>query len=226
MATQTGGSARPGADAAALARNGALAGRWTLDPQASRAEFAVRHFWGAITVRGRFERLAGEGSVARDGTVTGQLVIDAASLTTNNKQRDQHLRSADFFDIQHHPQVVLTLRQASLTDDGQLAAQGTLEAAGVTEPVSFTAEVVAANPDAVTLRAELTVDRTRFGMTWSPMRMASMQATGTVTAQFTRGSHQPPSSSVTPEPATTPDGRARPGADPQTGPLHQLPGPT
>ena len=56
------------------------------------------------------------------------------------------------------------------------------------EPVSFTADVVQASPDAVTLRAELTVDRGRYGMTWSPMRMAAMHATGTVTARFTRGS--------------------------------------
>ena len=186
MATETDRFPHPGADAAVLARNGALAGRWTLDPQASRVEFAVRHFWGAVTVRGRFERLEGEASAGQDGTVTGLLVIDAASLNTKNKQRDKHLLSTDFFDVQHHPRVVLTVRRASLADDGQLAAEGTLEVAGIAEPVSFTAEVVAANPDAVTLRADLTVDRTRFGMTWSPMRMASMQATGSVTARFTR----------------------------------------
>ena len=188
MTTEAGGIREAGADAAALARTGALAGRWTLDPQASSAEFRVRHFWGAITVRGRFERLDGEGSVAPDGDVTGRLVIDAASLTTRNKQRDKHLRSADFFHVEQHPQVVLTVGRASLTDDGRLAAEGALAAAGVAEPVSFTADVVEASPDAVTLRAELTVDRSRHGMTWSPMRMAAMHATGSVTARFTRAS--------------------------------------
>ncbi len=197
MTTEAGGISQAGAEVAALARNGALAGRWTLDPQASSAEFRVPHFWGVITVRGRFERLDGEGSVAPDGQVTGRLVIDAASLTTQNKQRDKHLRSADFFHVEQHPQVVLTVGRASLTDDGRLAGEGVLAAAGVAEPVSFTADVLQASPDAVTLRAELTVDRSRYGMTWSPMRMAALQATGSVTARFTRALGGPPANGTT-----------------------------
>ena len=171
---------------AALARDGALAGRWVLDPRASRVEFRVRHFWGAVTIRGWFERLEGEGVVGPDGKVTGQLVMDAASLNTKNKQRDRHLRSGDFFDAADHPRVVVTVSRAELTHGPQLAAEGELEAAGVREPVSFTGEVVDASADAVTLQGELTVDRSRFGMTWSPLRIASMQATGSVTARFTR----------------------------------------
>jgi polyisoprenoid-binding protein YceI len=193
MAAEAGGTAQAGADVQALVRDGALAGRWVLDPGASRVEFHVRHFWGAVTVRGWFERLEGEGAVGPDGKVAGQLVVDAGSLNTKNKQRDRHLRSADFFDAQSHPRVVLTVSGAELTRGAQLAAEGELEAAGVREPLSFTAEVVDASPDAVTLQAELTVDRSRFGMTWSPLRMASMQATGSVTARFTRaGAGSPP----------------------------------
>jgi hypothetical protein len=48
--------------------------------------------------------------------------------------------------------------------------------------ISFTADITEARPDAVTLRAELTVDRSRFGMTWSPMRISSLQAAGSITA--------------------------------------------
>jgi len=193
MTTEAGGPwAQPvGGDVVALAREGALAGRWTLDPGASRVEFRVRHFWGLITVRGRFERVEGQGSAGPDGTGTGRLVADAASLTTGNKQRDRHLRSADFFDTERHPRVVLTVRQATLTADGRLAAEGMLEAAGIAEPVSFTADVVEASPDVVTLRAELTVDRSRYRMTWSPLRMAARHATGSVTARFTRTSGHP-----------------------------------
>ncbi len=193
MAAEAGGVAQAGADIAALVREGALAGRWVLDPRASRVEFGVRHFWGAVTVRGWFGRLEGEGTVGRDGKVTGQLVMDAASLNTKNKQRDRHLRSADFFGAADHPRVVVTVSQAELTRGGQLAAEGELEAAGVREPLSFTADVVDASADAVTLQAEVTVNRSRFGMTWSPLRIASMQATGSVTARFTRaGAGSPP----------------------------------
>ena len=61
MAAEAGRAAQVGTDVAALVRDGALAGRWVLDPRASRVEFRVRHFWGAVTVRGWFERLEGEG---------------------------------------------------------------------------------------------------------------------------------------------------------------------
>ncbi len=190
MSAEAGDTPRSGADLVALARDGALAGHWVLDPGQSRVEFRVRHFWGAITVRGWFERFEGEGDVSPDGTVTGRLVIDAASLNTKNKQRDKHMRTADFFDADKHPQVVVTVRRAALGGGGQLSGEGTLEAAGVTEPVSFTAEVLTASPDALTLRSEITVDRSRFGMTWSPLRMTAMQATGSVTARFTRAPAQ------------------------------------
>jgi polyisoprenoid-binding protein YceI len=188
MTAEAGGVAPSGTDVEALVREGALVGRWLLDPQASHVEFRVTHFWGAITVRGWFERLEGEGVVGPDGKVTGQLVMDAASLNSKNKQRDRHLRSADFFDAADHPRVVVTVSRVELTHGVQLAAEGELEAAGVREPVSFTGEVVDASADAVTLQGEVTVDRSRFGMTWSPLRMASMQATGSVTARFTRAS--------------------------------------
>ena len=161
-------------------------GQWRLDPQASRAEFAVPHFWHLITVRGQFDRIDGEGTIAPDGTATGRLVLDAASLNTRNQQRDKHLRSADFFSAEQHPEVVLTVSRAVPAGDGRLTAEATLEAAGVSQPVSLTADVADASPDAVTLRGELTVDRSRFGMTWSPLRMADLKATATVTARFTR----------------------------------------
>lgn len=164
----------------------AHAGQWRLDPQASSVEFSVPHFWHAIKVRGSFGQLSGQGTVAPDGSVTGQIVMDAASLDTRNEQRDKHLRSADFFNSDKHPQVVLAVTQATATPDGRFAMVGTLQAAGVEEPVSFTADLADAGNDAVTLRAQLTVDRSRYGMTWSPMKMAAMHATGSVTARFIR----------------------------------------
>ena len=93
-------------------------GRWTLDPAGSSAEFHAKQFWGAITVHGHFERLEGEGTVAPDGTVSGVVRLDAASLTTKNNKRDKHLRSADFFDTEHHPNVTITVTRLSLDPDG------------------------------------------------------------------------------------------------------------
>ena len=109
-------------DWVALLRAGTAAGGWTLDPQASNVQFAVKHFWGAVTVRGQFEQIAGEGAATAEAGLTGTMSFDATSLTTKNKQRDKHLRSADFFDTEHHPMVVLTVTEATPLDGGCRAA--------------------------------------------------------------------------------------------------------
>jgi polyisoprenoid-binding protein YceI len=114
------------------------------------------------------------------------LTFDARSLTTKNKQRDKHLRSADFFDTENHPMVVLTVTETTALDDGALVCKGTLEAAGHREPIEFTAHVKEFTDHAVTLTADLVVDRARFGMTWSPMRIAAYDVLATVTASFVR----------------------------------------
>ena len=174
------------ADAGALLDDGTVAGRWVLDPAGSRAEFHVKHFWGAVTVHGSFGQITGEGSVGPDGTVTGRVCIEASSLGTGNKKRDEHLRSADFFDAGRHPQVVVTVTAATPVGRAAVACQGSLEAAGHAEPVEFTAHVEDASAEIVVVRADLVVDRTRFAMTWSPLGMASAMAHGTVVARFVR----------------------------------------
>ncbi len=170
----------------AMLKSGQAQGQWSLDPASSSVQFAVRHFWRAITVRGTFEQLEGAGTVAPDGSVSGRLTMQSGSLSTKNKQRDKHLRSADFFDAEKHPTVVLNVTEATPAASGEIAMRGTLTAAGHSEPVSFTARAQDIGPDAVTLRADLVVDRTLFGMTWSPMGIAAKEAAGTVVARFTR----------------------------------------
>ena len=118
-------------DVAAVATTvGQPEGQWSLDAARSRAEFHVKHFWGAITVHGLFERLQGEGTVGPGGMISGRLVIDAASLNTNNPKRDQHLRSAEFFDVAHHPDVVVSVRDLTLADATALCGRVAVEAAG------------------------------------------------------------------------------------------------
>jgi polyisoprenoid-binding protein YceI len=111
--------------------------------------------------------------------------MDAASLSTKNRKRDEHLRSADFFDVENHPNVVVTVT-AMPAGPAALACQGTLEAAGHARPIEFTAHVEDASAQAVTLRAETVVDRTGFAMTWSPLGTASAMARATVVARFVR----------------------------------------
>jgi polyisoprenoid-binding protein YceI len=178
------GSTTPGATSQLA--DGTAVGRWVLDPAQSTAEFRVKHFWGAITVRGTLGPMTGEATVSADGTMTGRISFDARSLDTGHKQRDKHLRSADFFHTDEHPQAVLTVTSARPAGPDGLECQGTLDVAGHTGPVTFTAHIQEAAGQAVALTAELRVDRAEFGMTWSPLHMASMTALGTVKARFTR----------------------------------------
>ena len=91
-----------------------------------------------------------------------------------------------FFDAGNHPHAVLTVTSARPAGPAELQCQGTLEAAAHARPVIFIAHIHEATAQAAVLTAELEVDRSEFGMTWSPLHIASMTAHGTVTARFAR----------------------------------------
>jgi len=162
------------------------ASEWTLDPSASSVEFHVKHFWGVMTVHGHFDTITGDGKVGADGTVSGEIRIVADSVSTKNKQRDKHLRSDDFFDAAAHPTITITTSGLTPSDGTELRGPITLSAAGHLQPVDTVVHVVSATAEGVTLRAEATVDRTAFDMTWSPLGMASHEARGELTARFVR----------------------------------------
>lgn len=162
------------------------AGAWVLDPAGSTVEFSGKSFWGAMPVRGTFGTVTGSGTVGEDGSVSGQLVIDAASLDSKNKTRDKHLRSADFFNVEQHPNVTVIVTSAR-QDGSSLACEGTLEAAGVSVPITFTATVESAAADGVVLHAELPIARSKLGMTWQQLPgMVKDQTRGKITARFVR----------------------------------------
>jgi polyisoprenoid-binding protein YceI len=159
-------------------------GRWALDPDNSRAEFAVKHFWGLTTVRGHFNSVAGELSIDPAGAAAGELRIDAATVDTGNARRDKHLRSADFFGADEHPHVVFTPSAVRRVDDSALEMQGRLAIAGHDEPLTLRVDAPHAAPD-LTLRATTVVDRRKFGMTWRPLGISHNDATLTVDARLT-----------------------------------------
>ena len=80
-----------------------ISGSWQLDPKRSSVEFRVRNFWGLATVKGHFDEYEGQLDLSSRPAI--ELTIDAASVQTGNDKRDRHLRSADFFDAEHHPGV-------------------------------------------------------------------------------------------------------------------------
>jgi polyisoprenoid-binding protein YceI len=143
---------------------------WRIDPARSRAEFRVRHFWGLTTVHGHFDRLDGRLRVLQDGRCEIELEIDAASLDTGNRKRDEHLRSPEFFDVERHPTVAFRSTSAD-PGDGRLRVTGRLEAAGEYAPLVLDA-AVRPDGDGLEIDAASTVDQRRLGMTWSPLGMA------------------------------------------------------
>jgi polyisoprenoid-binding protein YceI len=159
-----------------LLGSGAAAGDWELEPIASKAEFAVKHFWGRMTVKGGFERLIGSAQVDATGAVRANLEIEAASLKSHNANRDSHLRSKDFFNVVEYPKVTFASREVSVLGKDRLRIVGDLTAAGRSQAIEFEAQLAVASPDHVDVDATLSVDRTQFGMTWSPLRIAAPTA--------------------------------------------------
>src|SRR5205807_4114466 len=120
-------------------RSGAtISGSWRLDPQRSSVEFRVRSIWGLATVRGHFDDYHGHLDLSADPAI--ELTIGAASLETGNHKRDEHLRSADFFDVENHPRVRFVSDSVELKGD-TLKVHGQLSARDRSIPVELDAAV-------------------------------------------------------------------------------------
>jgi len=165
--------------------DGSLAGRWNLDPSRSSVKLRSRSMWGLAPVKGAFGQVSGEGVVSATGEVSGTIAVASASVDSKIKKRDQHLRSAEFFDSETYPQIVVTVERLTLTGDGA-TVDGTLQVRDRTRPLTFPAAVSLTGDGAVQLDAEVVVDRSEFGLMWSPMRTASMKNTITVRVVFVR----------------------------------------
>lgn len=110
--------------------------RWRIDPARSQVEFRTPTFWGLMTVKGHFARYDGTLDLGREPAI--ELTIEASSLNTNNKVRDKHLRSGDFFDVAEHPDVRFVSDSARLEGE-KLTASGKLYAAGKSMPLDVEA---------------------------------------------------------------------------------------
>lgn len=155
-------------------------GRWRLDPQRSRVEFRVGHFWGLVSVKGHFERYHGRLDLRANPAI--ELTIDAASLQTGNRKRDRHLRSSDFFDVEKHPRV--QFRSDSVELQGKtVKVRGQLSARGRSIPVQLDARVREVGGE-LEIEAATTARHRELGMTWSPLRMIRPRSELTVKARL------------------------------------------
>jgi polyisoprenoid-binding protein YceI len=142
-------------------------GTYSVDPSHSRVGLAVKHL-GIATVRGEFGTFAGSLALTEDGAVaTGN--VTAASVDTNEPQRDAHLRSPDFFDVERFPEIGFRSIAIRPVDDETFEIAGELTLHGVTREIALTAEIQGAEVDPwgnerVGLEITGQLDRADFGM--------------------------------------------------------------
>ncbi len=161
---------------------GYVAGTWTIDPVHSEVGFSVRHMM-VSKVRGKFTAFSGEivtGDDPLSSSVTAE--IDLKSINTGNEQRDDHIRSADFFEVETYP--TMTYRSTGVRVSGdEYVLDGELTLKGVTKSVPLTLELNGFGPDPFGgTRAGFTatgeINRREFNVNFS----APMQNGGVVVA--------------------------------------------
>ncbi|MFT4745395.1 MAG: polyisoprenoid-binding protein YceI [Nitriliruptoraceae bacterium] len=147
------------------------AGVWAIEPDHSTVEAVAKHM--VITkVRGRFDTISGKVEVADDPLASRiEVTIDAASINTNNADRDGHLRSPDFLDAEANPTVTFVSTAIRAAGDAY-EADGVLTLAGKSNPVTLSVQYggLAQDPWGNTralLSAATTINRADFGLTWN-----------------------------------------------------------
>jgi polyisoprenoid-binding protein YceI len=158
----------------ALATPQAPTTTWTIDPVHSVAEFKVKHMM-ISNVKGQFTALQGALTLD-DADMTRSRIeatIDATSIHTRDPQRDAHLKSPDFFDVERFPTLSFVSTRVARAANGELAVTGDLTIHGVTRQVTFTVDgPTAANKDPwgnvkVGASATTVIHRKDFGLTWN-----------------------------------------------------------
>src|SRR6202795_3672626 len=147
---------------------------WNIDPAHSVAEFKVKHMM-ISNVKGQFPKVTGTLTLDESDLANSRVeaVIEAASINTRDDQRDAHLKSADFFDVEKFPTLSFKSTRITRVADGELAVAGELTIHGVTRSVQFTVEgPTAATKDPwgntrVGLSATTKISRKDFGLTWN-----------------------------------------------------------
>jgi len=163
-----------------------MAGVWNLAPERSAITFKIRNMWGLLGVKGRFTEFSGDGQLTNKGAVYGRLDIRAASLRTGIGRRDQHLRSADFFDVERYPEisVVITALEPTTGNAADLRASFTIK--GIDEPVPLPVKIAELNDGSVRISGETKVERSQFGLGWNKFGVISPTATVAADAIFVR----------------------------------------
>ena len=147
---------------------------YTIDPAHSAADFKVRHLM-VTNVRGEFSGVSG--SLAFDPENPANSKVEAkiptATIQTRDPQRDAHLKSADFFDVEKFPEITFVSTKVAKNGDGEYRVTGDLTIHGVTKPVTLSVE--GPSPEVkdpwgnvkIGASASTKVNRKDFGLTWN-----------------------------------------------------------
>ncbi len=147
---------------------------WNIDPTHSVAEFKVKHMM-ISNVKGHFTKVSGaltldESDLAKSHV---EAVIEAGSIETRDAQRDAHVKTADFLDVEKFPNLSFKSTRIGIVRDGELSVEGDLSIHGVTRKAVFTVE--GPTPPAkdpwgntrVGVSATTKINRKDFGLTWN-----------------------------------------------------------
>ena len=147
-------------------------GTYSVDPSHSRVEFAVKHL-GISTVKGSFGTFEGTLELAGDlDTAKAYGTVDVATVDTKEAARDEHLRSADFFDAEQFPKLTFASTSIEPTDEDTFRITGDLTIHGVTNEITLTAEITGTETDPwgndrVGLEITGQLSRGDYGMTFN-----------------------------------------------------------
>ena len=147
------------------------AGLWQIDPSHAEVAFVGRHF-GLTKVRGRFVGVAGSVTVGDDTASSSvEVTIDMASVSSGDVARDDHLRSADFFDVGHHPTATFRSTGVNVTD-ATASMRGELTIKGISKEVELTVDYLGSAVDPwgnerAVFSARGRLNREDWGLTWN-----------------------------------------------------------
>jgi polyisoprenoid-binding protein YceI len=150
-----------------------LSGDYEFDTAHTRIGFVARHAM-VTSVRGAFTDFEGTAHVdaADPARSVAKVVLKVAGIDTGNEQRDGHLRSADFFDVEDHPEITFVSTGIERIDDEDFRVTGDLTVKGITKPVTVDLTFNGSAKDPFgNLRAgfegSATVNRKEWGLTWN-----------------------------------------------------------
>ncbi len=147
--------------------------KWVLDPTHSEILFKVKHLM-ITNVKGEFRNFSAEALTAGNdfATASVNVTIDASSVFTNNEDRDNHLKSADFFDTDQHKELTFKATSLKKVDDDEYKLTGLLTIKGVAKEVTLNAEFGGINKDPwgnekAGFSLEGKINRKDWGLNWN-----------------------------------------------------------